>query len=242
MQVDLYLRWLLYLELFALFIVFVPFLAKLKRSILLSISPLFSKIQLIFWIFWSFVGFIFVTTIKDAYFSNNNLTSTTMDATGIIFLYFLYTSHDIICALWQNTAKLELARNERDALMSFITLLLLPIIHLHSKSVLNIYKLQQSVTAMTKQAKNASSQYMQLLKEQDTKKGGNNNNKTNKANKSDDDDKDIDTKMLRDELLLYKARLEKSNKKSKDLQLELDQAKEQLKQFDTMQKVIKKKT
>ena len=82
MQVDYVLRWILYLELLCLFIVFVPFLANLKRSILLSIAPLFGKIQLIFWMFWAFIGFIFFTTVKDAYFANNNLTPNTMDATG----------------------------------------------------------------------------------------------------------------------------------------------------------------
>ena len=57
-------------------------------------------------------------------------------------------------------AKLELARNERDALMSFITLLLLPLIHLHCKSVLSIWRLQQNLSAMTSQATNASKQLM----------------------------------------------------------------------------------
>ena len=82
MQVDYILRWVLYVELLCLFIVFIPFLSNLKRSVLLSIAPLFGKIQLIFWIFWGFIGFIFVTTVKDAYSANANLT-TNMDATGI---------------------------------------------------------------------------------------------------------------------------------------------------------------
>eukprot|EP01083_Nonionella_stella_P258835 884222_1 len=113
MQVDLYLRWLLYLELFALFIVFVPYGQNIKRSLLLSISPLFSKIKLAFLIFWSLILFIFGTTFKDVYFSKTP-SDNTMDA----------------------TAKLELARNERDLLMSFITLLLIPLVYVHSKSVL----------------------------------------------------------------------------------------------------------
>ena len=83
MQVDIYLRWLLYLELTALFIVFVPFLSNIKRSLLLSIAPIFGKIQLVFWIFWSFVAFIFITTVKDVYSADKSTSnSNTMDASG----------------------------------------------------------------------------------------------------------------------------------------------------------------
>lgn len=230
MQVDLYLRWLLYFELFALFIVFVPFLTRLKKSLLQAIAPLFSKIQLVFWIFWSFVGFIFATTINDAYFSNT--VTATMDATGICFLLCAYVIH-----LFCFTAKLEMARNERDALMSFLTLLLLPIIHFHGKSELNIYSKERSLEAMTKQAVNASNQLKALLIAQPDDRKKSNDNKKKKDGQEDDDE----TKMLRDQVSLSKARLEKANKKCKDLQSELEQAKEQLSQFETLEKVVKKK-
>merc|ERR1712228_74094 len=197
----------------ALFIVFVPFLTRLKKSLLQAIAPLFSKIQLVFWIFWSFVGFIFATTINDAYFSNT--VTATMDA----------------------TAKLEMARNERDALMSFLTLLLLPIIHFHGKSELNIYSKERSLEAMTKQAVNASNQLKALLIAQPDDRKKSNDNKKKKDGKEDDDE----TKMLRDQVSLSKARLEKANKKCKDLQSELEQAKEQLSQFETLEKIVKKK-
>ena len=73
-----------------------------------------------------------------------------------------------------------MARNERDALMSFITLLLLPIVYLHSKSVLEIYRLQQNVTAMKRQAENASKFNEALLTQQ-------NDDKKDKKDKKKDD-------------------------------------------------------
>merc|ERR1711933_95476 len=114
-------------------------------------------------------------------------------------------------------------------MMSFLTLLLLPIIHLHGKSVFTVYKLQQSLSAMTKQATNASTQLMAMISAapKDEKKES-----LTKKKDSDDDD----TKMLRDELSLSRARLEKEKKKYKDLQSELVQAKEKLAQFDSLDK------
>ena len=136
-------------------------------------------------------------------------------------------------------AKLELARNERDALMSFITLLLLPVIHLHSKSVLKVYSLQQNLAAMKRQAQNAAMFNETLLTQQAD------NKKDKKDEKKDNDQKDnddIDTKMLRDELLLYKARLTKSDKRCKELESELNATREQMEKYDELQNAAKKKT
>ena len=58
--------------------------------------------------------------------------------------------------------------------------------------------------------------------------------------KSKDNDDDIDTKMLRDELLLFKARYKKSDLRCKELESELNATKEQLEKFD--QSATKKKT
>jgi len=213
MQVDLYLRWTLYLELIALFIVFIPILTTFKRSVLLTIAPLFSSIQLVFWIFWSFIGFIFVTTVKDAYFNDTTKDPTTLDA----------------------AARLELVRNERDAMMSFITLLLLPIIHLHGKSVLKTYKLEQSVTAMTKQATNASQQLLAML---DQEKANDQKQKKKETEKKKNNGGEL---TQNDELELFKARYAKMEKKYKDLEFELKQSQEQLSMFKNVAKKLKKK-
>mmetsp|Transcript_59027 Transcript_59027/g.93940 ORF Transcript_59027/g.93940 Transcript_59027/m.93940 type:complete len:231 (-) Transcript_59027:74-766(-) len=229
MQVDLYLRWLLYVELFVLFIVFVPVLSNVKRSVLLSLAPLFSKMQLVFWIFTSFIAFIFVTTVKEVYYSGNALSPSSMDA----------------------TAKLEMARNERDALMSFITLLLLPVIHFHSNAVVKVYKLEQSLTAMTKQASNVSTQYSAMLAQQSAlekeqkaakqKVEAAKSKANSKEEKSGTDEDNETVSMLRNELELYRARFDKSEKKCKDLESLLEQTKEQLANYEMMQKAVKKK-
>merc|ERR1719150_1309112 len=122
-------------------------------------------------------------------------------------------------------------------MMSFLTLLLLPIIHLHGKSVFDGYRLQQSLAAMTKQAENVSKT---LMAEWEKNKPGKDDKKESLTKKKESDDDE--TKMLRDELSLSRARLEKANKKQKDLQSELEQTKEKLAQFDTLDKVAKKKT
>merc|ERR1719491_2361142 len=111
--------------------------------------------------------------------------------------------------------------------MSFITLLLLPLIHLHGKSVVRIYKLQRSMTAMTKQATNASSQLMAMLNAQpDAPKKSSNKHSDKKEVKGKE--ADVDAMVLRDELSLYKARLQKSTQTQKQLREQLEHTKEKL--------------
>merc|ERR1712083_702676 len=129
-------------------------------------------------------------------------------------------------------ARLDLVRNERDALMSFITLLLLPIIHLHGKSVLRSYRLEQSVTTMTKQAKNASEHLLAMLGQQEQVK---------KSEKKESK-KVKDMSEAEHELELYKARFSKIESKNKDLQSELEQTKQKLTQFEQIENVVKKKS
>merc|ERR1711972_1118691 len=106
------------------------------------------------------------------------------------------------------------------AMMSFIALLLLPLIHLHGKSVVNIYKLQQSLTAMTRQATNSSSQLMAMLNEKGSTPKKSSDKKEVKGKEAD-----VDAMVLRDELSLYKARLQKAAQTQKQLRTELEETK-----------------
>ena len=63
MRVDLYLRWLFYVELVILAFLSVPFGLAFKRKTLGALEPILSQIQLVLWIICGFVGFIFASLV-----------------------------------------------------------------------------------------------------------------------------------------------------------------------------------
>eukprot|EP00486_Rosalina_sp_Unknown_P006363 CAMPEP_0201572784 /NCGR_PEP_ID=MMETSP0190_2-20130828/16236_1 /ASSEMBLY_ACC=CAM_ASM_000263 /TAXON_ID=37353 /ORGANISM="Rosalina sp." /LENGTH=98 /DNA_ID=CAMNT_0047998955 /DNA_START=401 /DNA_END=697 /DNA_ORIENTATION=- len=98
---------------------------------------------------------------------------------------------------------------------------------------------------MTRQAQNAAKFNEALLTQQNDKtkdKKKDDKNKSKEEEKSKDEDDDIDKKMLRDELLLYKARYKKSDTRCKELESELNATKQQLEKFDSLQDATKKRT
>ena len=154
-----------------------PFGGSFKRFVLTNTAPLFSKLQYLLWVIWSFVGFVFVTSFRETF-------AVALDA----------------------TAKLDLARNERDSLLSFLALLLLPSLYVESKSTFSIYRLEQSNIAMVKQAMNASDQLKTLLlREENSVKLG----KSKPSNKNELDN--VDLQGLKDELELTKTKLQLAN-------------------------------
>ena len=55
MRIDVYLNWLLYLELSVAFILFVPGLNNIQRKLLQTFGPLLGKLKFGFFIIWGFV-------------------------------------------------------------------------------------------------------------------------------------------------------------------------------------------
>jgi len=133
-------------ELAALGFLFMPFSFNTKKSIILKLRPLFVKLQFVTWTIAVFVGFVFTSTFYDSIQNPAKV------------------SNEVI-EIMPN--KLLKAEAQRDAMLSFASLLLFPIIQAHGKLMFQCFSLQQSNEAMTKQAKSASDYARSLLSEKE---------------------------------------------------------------------------
>lgn len=91
------------------------------------------------------------------------------------------------------------------------------------------------MTAMTKQATNASQQLLAML---DQEKANDQKQKKKETEKKKNNGGEL---TQNDELELFKARYAKMEKKYKDLEFELKQSQEQLSMFKNVAKKLKKK-
>jgi len=135
MRVDGFLLAVFCTELVSLVFLFMPCGLNFKRSVILNIQLMY-RLRFIVWTIWGCIGFIFISTLYDA----------------------LERSKPSV-----ETDKLLTTQAQRDAMLSFVSLLLFPIIRAHSNLLSECYLLQQSKEALTKQAQSASNYAKSLL-------------------------------------------------------------------------------
>jgi len=180
-----------FFELLGLTFLFIPCAVQTKKRIIQSLNPLFSKLQFVGWTIGAFTVFVFASTLYEANQSMRKLSSDTVS--------------DL-------TRQLVGAEAQRDAMLSFVSLLLLPVIRAHNNLMFECFMLEKTKEALLKQAKSASDYAQSLMNAKDNDKDKDKMSKK-KGERKENEEKENENKNKNDEL---------ESKKIKELENQLE--------------------